>query len=98
MLRRHTLGLTTFKDVSRPLTRNFSASVARNKQNLVILGSGWGGYEVLRKVDKKRWSESFRLCMFVSETFARCLGIACMLDRARPSSKKRLGKFRLLGS
>ncbi|EIM87464.1 FAD/NAD-P-binding domain-containing protein [Stereum hirsutum FP-91666 SS1] len=56
MLRRHTLGLTTFKDVSRPLTRNFSASVARNKQNLVILGSGWGGYEVLRKVDKKRWN------------------------------------------
>ena len=38
-------------------TRNFSSSVARNKQNLVILGSGWGGYEVLRGVDKKRWSE-----------------------------------------
>ncbi|KAL0946228.1 hypothetical protein HGRIS_012487 [Hohenbuehelia grisea] len=36
-------------------TRAFSASVARSKQRLVILGSGWGGYEVLRGVDKKRW-------------------------------------------
>lgn len=38
--------------------RTFSSSITRNKQNLVILGSGWGGYEVLRGVDKKRWSES----------------------------------------
>jgi len=38
-------------------SRGFGSSVARNKQNLVILGSGWGGYEVLRGVDKKRWGE-----------------------------------------
>ncbi|KAH7909184.1 FAD/NAD(P)-binding domain-containing protein [Hygrophoropsis aurantiaca] len=37
-------------------TRKFSSSASRNKQRLVILGSGWGGYEVLRGVDKKRWN------------------------------------------
>ncbi|EMD37065.1 hypothetical protein CERSUDRAFT_114957 [Gelatoporia subvermispora B] len=36
-------------------TRNFSASAARSQQRLVILGSGWGGYEVLRGIDKKNW-------------------------------------------
>lgn len=36
--------------------RNFGASAARREQHLVILGSGWGGYELLRKVDKKRWN------------------------------------------
>ncbi|KAJ3759856.1 FAD/NAD(P)-binding domain-containing protein [Lentinula raphanica] len=35
--------------------RAFSSSSRREKQRLVILGSGWGGYEVLRGVDKKRW-------------------------------------------
>ncbi|KAH8112294.1 FAD/NAD-binding domain-containing protein [Phellopilus nigrolimitatus] len=40
----------------QPQVRAFSASAARaTKQRLVILGSGWGGYEVLRGVDKKRW-------------------------------------------
>ncbi|ESK97163.1 ndb1 (nad h dehydrogenase b1) [Moniliophthora roreri MCA 2997] len=36
-------------------SRQFSATSARFKERLVILGSGWGGYEVLRGVDKKRW-------------------------------------------
>ncbi|GAA5879105.1 hypothetical protein JCM16303_001300 [Sporobolomyces ruberrimus] len=35
--------------------RGFSSSQAWDKQRLVILGSGWGGYEVLRKVDKTRY-------------------------------------------
>ncbi|EJD00157.1 FAD/NAD-binding domain-containing protein [Fomitiporia mediterranea MF3/22] len=35
--------------------RAFSASSTRGKERLVILGSGWGGYEVLRGVDRKRW-------------------------------------------
>ncbi|KAJ3477470.1 hypothetical protein NLI96_g10440 [Meripilus lineatus] len=39
----------------RCYSRGFSASAAREKPRLVILGSGWGGYEVLRSVDKKRW-------------------------------------------
>ena len=38
--------------------RTFASSAPRNKQRLVILGSGWGGYEVLRGVDKKKWSKS----------------------------------------
>jgi hypothetical protein len=41
----------------RPLKRSFSTSIPRLKQRLVILGSGWGGYELLRGVDKKRWSK-----------------------------------------
>ncbi|KAK7053379.1 hypothetical protein VNI00_004005 [Paramarasmius palmivorus] len=36
-------------------SRQFSATAARSKERLVILGSGWGGYELLRSVDKKRW-------------------------------------------
>ncbi|KAL5520757.1 hypothetical protein ACEPAF_2760 [Sanghuangporus sanghuang] len=41
--------------VQKPQMRLFSASSACMKERLVILGSGWGGYEVLRGVDKKRW-------------------------------------------
>ncbi|KAI0768184.1 FAD/NAD-P-binding domain-containing protein [Trametes elegans] len=36
--------------------RTFFASPSRGKQRLVILGSGWGGYEILRAIDKKRWN------------------------------------------
>ncbi|KAG9308297.1 NDE1, mitochondrial external NADH dehydrogenase [Chiua virens] len=39
--------------------RIFSSSASWSKQRLVVLGSGWGGYEVLRGVDKKRWGSSF---------------------------------------
>ncbi|KAG7095627.1 hypothetical protein E1B28_006351 [Marasmius oreades] len=35
--------------------RHFSSSTSRSKERLVILGSGWGGYEILRGIDKKRW-------------------------------------------
>ncbi|KAF8452645.1 NDE1, mitochondrial external NADH dehydrogenase [Boletus edulis BED1] len=38
------------------VVRMFSSSASRSKQRLVILGSGWGGYEVLRGIDKKRWN------------------------------------------
>jgi len=36
-------------------SRSFSSSSTANKQQLVILGSGWGGYELLRKVDRRRY-------------------------------------------
>ncbi|OJA16568.1 hypothetical protein AZE42_03842 [Rhizopogon vesiculosus] len=36
--------------------RAFTSSAPRSKQRLVILGSGWGGYEILRAIDKKRWN------------------------------------------
>ncbi|KAI0366509.1 FAD/NAD(P)-binding domain-containing protein [Pilatotrama ljubarskyi] len=39
---------------SRPRTLFSSPAVGR--QRLVILGSGWGGYEILRAIDKKRWN------------------------------------------
>ncbi|OCH92738.1 FAD/NAD-P-binding domain-containing protein [Obba rivulosa] len=42
--------------VARTSKRNFSASAARSMQRLVILGSGWGGYEILRGIDKKHWN------------------------------------------
>lgn len=37
--------------------RDFSWTSARTKQRMVILGSGWGGYTVLRGIDKKRWGK-----------------------------------------
>ena len=40
----------------RPAVRYFSFSAPRSKSRLLILGSGWGGYEVLRGIDKDRWS------------------------------------------
>ncbi|KAF8580746.1 FAD/NAD(P)-binding domain-containing protein [Ramaria rubella] len=40
----------------------FSTSTTRLKQRLVIIGSGWGGYEVLRKVNKKRWGQLQLYC------------------------------------
>ncbi|KAJ7177882.1 NDE1, mitochondrial external NADH dehydrogenase [Mycena filopes] len=36
-------------------TRTFASSAVRQKQRLLVVGSGWGGYGVLRGVDKKRW-------------------------------------------
>ncbi|GAA6030348.1 hypothetical protein JCM8097_009061 [Rhodosporidiobolus ruineniae] len=36
-------------------SRGFASSAAREKQRLLILGTGWGGYEVLRTVDKSRY-------------------------------------------
>lgn len=43
--------------LGRVAGRSFSSSIPRCKQRLVVLGSGWGGYNVLRSVDKKRWGE-----------------------------------------
>lgn len=50
----------------RALKRSLFSMPDRGKQSLVILGSGWGGYEVLRGVDKKKWS----LCGLESRVFA----------------------------
>ncbi|KAI0325734.1 FAD/NAD(P)-binding domain-containing protein [Cubamyces sp. BRFM 1775] len=36
--------------------RTLFGSSSKAKQRLVILGSGWGGYEILRAIDKKRWN------------------------------------------
>ena len=50
-----------------PASRRLSSSASRSKPRLVILGSGWGGYEVLRGVNKKNWSE----CVYQISTFGR---------------------------
>ena len=39
----------------RIIARYFSVSSVRHRQRVVILGSGWGGYNILRRIDKKRW-------------------------------------------
>ncbi|RXW23234.1 hypothetical protein EST38_g2629 [Candolleomyces aberdarensis] len=36
-------------------TRHFSFAPGRYKQRLVILGSGWGGYGLLKGIDKNKW-------------------------------------------
>ncbi|KAJ7777915.1 FAD/NAD-P-binding domain-containing protein [Mycena maculata] len=46
-------GFTVRKPTS--LARNFASSASRQKQRLLIVGSGWGGYGVLRGVDKNRF-------------------------------------------
>ena len=45
----------------RAAKRDFSVSAPRGEQHLVILGSGWGGYELLRGIDKKCWRASPRV-------------------------------------
>lgn len=50
----------TSPGVIRIGARAFSSSTATLKQQLVILGSGWGGYELLRKVDRRRYDVTVR--------------------------------------
>ncbi|CCM05611.1 uncharacterized protein FIBRA_07840 [Fibroporia radiculosa] len=58
MLRAQALVVACKRGTVSPVfgTRNFGASAIRQEQHLVILGSGWGGYELLRSIDKKRWN------------------------------------------
>lgn len=35
----------------------YGQDVCREKQKLVILGSGWGGYSLSKDIDKKLWGE-----------------------------------------
>ena len=60
--------------LGRETGRWFSSSTPRCKQRLVVLGSGWGGYNILRGVDKKRWgeSEAQSLNFFLNWTQTRC--------------------------
>ena len=54
-------------------TRLFSSSSARSKQRVVILGSGWGGYNVLRGIDKKEWGALLSLLsVYVLTPLNRC--------------------------
>jgi hypothetical protein len=46
------------------VTRQFSSTAARGKQRVVILGSGWGGYGLLRGIDKKRYGMFFDVIIY----------------------------------
>ncbi len=50
----------------RSSIRQFSSSLPRNKQRVVILGSGWGGYSVLRGINKKDYG---MLYITITEAF-----------------------------
>ncbi|KAJ6481786.1 NDE1, mitochondrial external NADH dehydrogenase [Mycena sanguinolenta] len=43
------------KSTQKSTSRNFASSSRQHKEHLLIVGSGWGGYGVLRGVDKKRY-------------------------------------------
>ncbi|KAM0750986.1 FAD/NAD(P)-binding domain-containing protein [Meredithblackwellia eburnea MCA 4105] len=70
--------------------RAFSVSAIRDKQKLVILGSGWAGYEVMRKVDKKRYDVSiispnsyFAFTPLLASTAVGTLEFRCALEPVR---------------
>ncbi|KZT39017.1 FAD/NAD(P)-binding domain-containing protein [Sistotremastrum suecicum HHB10207 ss-3] len=70
--------------------RLFSTPSARMKQRLVILGSGWGGYEVLRGVDKKRWdvtvispTSHFAFTPFLAGCAVGTLEFRCAMEPVR---------------
>ncbi|KAI5116167.1 hypothetical protein M0805_002851 [Coniferiporia weirii] len=71
-------------------TRLFSANAASNRKRLVILGSGWGGYEILRSVDRKRWdvtmipaSSYFNFTPFLASCAVGTLEYRCAIEPVR---------------
>ncbi|KAH9848656.1 FAD/NAD-P-binding domain-containing protein [Lenzites betulinus] len=48
--------VTSTPRLGAPARRTFFGAPTQGKQRLAILGSGWGGYEILRAIDKKRWN------------------------------------------
>ncbi|KAK2460757.1 hypothetical protein APHAL10511_007227 [Amanita phalloides] len=90
MLRRtHATLWTAFK--ARPdSTRCFSSTPTRFKQRVIILGSGWGGYEVLRGIDKKRWDVTilspttyFNFTPLLASTAVGTLEFRCAVEPVR---------------
>ncbi|KAF9011954.1 hypothetical protein BDQ17DRAFT_1298323 [Cyathus striatus] len=80
----------THVNVNNQTTRYFSLSSPRYKQRVVILGSGWGGYEVLRKVDKKRWDVTlvspntyFNFTPLLASTAVGTLEFRCAIEPVR---------------
>jgi len=57
-LRSASKALTTRRARLDVVIRPFSFASSRYKQRLVILGSGWGGYGLLRGIDKSKWGVS----------------------------------------
>lgn len=55
-VRQTTAKAAHLRPLPSPSWRHFSSTSRRDQQRLVVLGSGWGGYEILRGIDKKRWN------------------------------------------
>ncbi|KAM6501068.1 Pyridine nucleotide-disulfide oxidoreductase domain containing protein [Amanita muscaria] len=75
---------------TRPSARQFSLSSPRFKQRLIILGSGWGGYEVLRGIDKKKWDVTvispvtyFNFTPLLASTAVGTLEFRCAVEPVR---------------
>jgi len=46
----------------RGVGRSLSSTAVSEKQRVVILGSGWGGYGLLRGIDKERYGACACAC------------------------------------
>ncbi|ORY77230.1 pyridine nucleotide-disulfide oxidoreductase-domain-containing protein [Leucosporidium creatinivorum] len=74
---------------SSPL-RSFSSTASRDKQKLVILGSGWAGYQLLAKVDKQAYdvvlvspNTYFAFTPLLASTAVGTLEFRCALEPVR---------------
>ncbi|KAF9564049.1 FAD/NAD(P)-binding domain-containing protein [Agrocybe pediades] len=75
---------------SQTQTRQFSLTTGRGKERVVILGSGWGGYNVLRGIDKKRWDVTvvspnnyFNFTPLLAGTAVGTLEFRCAIEPVR---------------
>ncbi|KAF8803351.1 FAD/NAD(P)-binding domain-containing protein [Phlegmacium glaucopus] len=76
--------------LGRVAGRWFSSSTPRYKQRLVVLGSGWGGYNILRSVDKKQWDVTilspntyFNFTPLLASTAVGTLEFRCAVEPVR---------------
>ncbi|GFZ48804.1 hypothetical protein JCM24511_06553 [Saitozyma sp. JCM 24511] len=92
MLLRHPNALVIPKAAHRAHARLFSStsSVLADKQKLVILGSGWGGYNVARQVDKRLYDVTvvspnsyFSFTPFLASTTVGTLEYRCATEPVR---------------
>ncbi|KAF8964751.1 pyridine nucleotide-disulfide oxidoreductase-domain-containing protein [Flammula alnicola] len=73
-----------------PFTRYFSSSSPRSKQRVVILGSGWGGYNVLRGINKRDYNVTvvspntyFNFTPLLASTAVGTLEFRCAIEPVR---------------
>nr|GAT48769.1 FAD/NAD(P)-binding domain-containing protein [Mycena chlorophos] len=80
----------TARAPGRLSTRLFSSSSPTQRQRLLIIGSGWGGYPLLRGVDKKRWdvtvvspSQYFNFTPLLASAAVGTLEFRCTIEPVR---------------
>ncbi|KAF9485648.1 FAD/NAD(P)-binding domain-containing protein [Pholiota conissans] len=83
-------GLKHSTRVLIPATRHFSSSIPRSKQRVIILGSGWGGYNVLRGINKKDYdvvvispNTYFNFTPLLASTAVGTLEFRCAIEPVR---------------